>query len=252
MKLTPTAVFLFFLLGAVVGLGQMEPMCQNCDYHNFADGRAMLGIPNFWNVVSNLPFFFVGIYGLRQAARLWLMRPAGVARLIPWTLALGVFGVSFGSSYYHWMPENATLIWDRLPMTLMFMALFSLIIHDFLGEKAGKIGFWIAVPFGIFSVVYWHFTECAGCGDLRPYGFVQFFPLAMVPILFAFFPKMVGYGRTMALAVGLYAVAKVAEHFDRAIFETLGFWSGHTIKHLVAAGGLWFAVRLLDSWRIEK
>lgn len=137
-------------------------------------------------------------------------------------------------------------------MTLMFMSLFSLIIHDFLGEKAGEIGFWMAVPFGILSIVYWHFTELAGCGDLRPYGFVQFFPLGVLPILFLFFPRTVGYGRTMVFVVGFYAAAKMAEHFDRLIFEILGFWSGHTIKHLLAAVGLWFAVRLLDDWRIER
>ena len=32
-------------------------------YHRFADQQTLLGIPNFWNVVSNLPFILVGAVG---------------------------------------------------------------------------------------------------------------------------------------------------------------------------------------------
>ena len=241
-------VLLALVLGSLIVVLLQAPIKQDLAYHHFIDTRNFFGIPNFYNVISNFPFFLTGIAGV-----LFCTRRASVDVRPEWLCFFaGITLVSIGSAYYHFNPDNQSLVWDRLPMTLMFMALFSLIIHDFLGEKTGKIGFWLAVPFGIFSVIYWHFTECAGCGDLRPYGFVQFFPLAIVPILFAFFSKMVGYGRTMALALGLYAMAKVAEHYDDAIFETLGFWSGHTIKHLLAAAGLWFAVRMLDDWQIEK
>src|SRR6516225_2480418 len=33
-------------------------------YHQFADQRELFGIPNFWNVISNLPFVAVGAVGL--------------------------------------------------------------------------------------------------------------------------------------------------------------------------------------------
>src|SRR3990172_102797 len=35
------------------------------NYHNFADQRALWGVSNFWNVVSNLPFLLVALWGLR-------------------------------------------------------------------------------------------------------------------------------------------------------------------------------------------
>ena len=37
---------------------------QNSDYHNFADQRALWGIPHFGDVLSNLPFVLVGFWGL--------------------------------------------------------------------------------------------------------------------------------------------------------------------------------------------
>jgi len=35
--------------------------------------------------------------------------------------------------------------------------------------------------------------------------------------------------------LGTYALAKVAEHFDKVIFDTTGIVSGHSIKHVVSA-----------------
>lgn len=250
MRVFPVHVFIALFLVCAVALFFQKPMAQNLAYHQFADGRTMLGIPNFWNVVSNLPFFFVGSYGLFRCFSMWKLRSSGTMRLIPLILGIGVFSVSFGSAYYHAAPSNATLIWDRLPMTLMFMALFSLVLFDFLGEKWGEIGLWVSVPFGIFSVVYWHFTEIVGQGDLRPYAFVQFFPMVAVIALVLFFPKRVKYGGLLLGIVGIYGVAKAAEHLDFEIFRMLGFWSGHTIKHLVGAASLFFAMKILDGWKV--
>jgi hypothetical protein len=63
------------------------------------------GVPNFWNVVSNLPFIGVGAVGLRQFHR----DPA------VFVIFLGIFLTGVGSSYYHWDPSDRTLFWDRLP-----------------------------------------------------------------------------------------------------------------------------------------
>lgn len=42
----------------------LPPVAQDLNYQLFADQDTWLGMPNFWNVVSNLPFVAVGIYGL--------------------------------------------------------------------------------------------------------------------------------------------------------------------------------------------
>jgi hypothetical protein len=43
----------------------LPPIPQDLRYHEFADHRTVWGIPNFWNVVSNLPFLLVALWGLR-------------------------------------------------------------------------------------------------------------------------------------------------------------------------------------------
>lgn len=229
----------------------MEPIPQDEAYHNFADNRSFLGIPNFWDVMSNLPMFFIGIYGFWISEKNYSQRPDIVSKTLPFVLCLGIFSASFGSAYYHWAPDNQTLVWDRLPMTLMFMPLFSLLIYDFIGKKEGTIAYYITIPLGIFSVLYWQYTESIGQGDLRFYVFVQFFPMLAVPFVLWLFPKKVTYIKYIWLVLVWYILAKIAEYLDVAIFEFLGFWSGHTIKHLTASVALIYVIKFLVSWERE-
>ena len=41
----------------------LPPMPQDPEYHNFADRRMLLDIPNFFDVISNLPFLLIGALG---------------------------------------------------------------------------------------------------------------------------------------------------------------------------------------------
>lgn len=252
MAISPLTLILSLLLISSIGLGLADPIPQDPAYHDYADQRVFLGIPYFWNVVSNLPMFFIGLYGLRQAILYFNRRPAGVARWIPMVLSCGIFITCFGSAYYHWAPSNHTLLWDRLPMTLMFMSLFALLMYDYLGPHTGKWSFWLALPLGIASVLYWHFTEESGQGDLRPYALVQFFPMLAAPVLMLFHPGKVPYVRYILFIIGWYALAKFCEHYDKPIYAALGFWSGHTLKHLIGAVGLVYAMKLLDGWWPEE
>ncbi|HLP94103.1 MAG TPA: ceramidase domain-containing protein [Saprospiraceae bacterium] len=248
MTFSPITLIGSLLLLAAVGMGMAAPIPQDPMYHDYGDQRIIFGIPYFWNVVSNLPMFFIGLYGLREAIRRYTERPEGVARLIPLVLSGGIYITCFGSAYYHWKPSNDTLLWDRLPMTLMFMSLFSLLVYDYLGKKAGTIAFWTSIPAGIISVLYWHFTEAAGQGDLRPYAIVQFFPMVAAPALMLVYPGKVPYVKLVAYILGWYVVAKLFEHFDKEVYQMLGFWSGHTLKHLTGAIGLVYAMKVVDGW----
>jgi len=49
---------------SVLVLSILDPIAQDIKYHNFSDKREIFGILNFWNVISNVPFLIVGIYGL--------------------------------------------------------------------------------------------------------------------------------------------------------------------------------------------
>ncbi len=246
----PITLVLALLSLSIVALFLQKPIPQSLVYHAFADNRAMFGIANFWNVVSNIPFLFIGAYGIVNAARVWDKNAAFEFRWLPMLLSVGIFMIGIGSAYYHYAPDNATLVWDRLPMTVGFMAFFALLMHDFCGEKVGKWSFWLALSFGFCSIWYWQWSENIGQGDLRPYALVQFFPMLILPFLFLFFPKKVTYGRFVLGSASFYALAKVCEHFDKAIFEaTNGFWSGHTLKHLIASIALFYILKILENWK---
>lgn len=223
----------------------LPPIPQDPAYHRFADTRTVLGIPNFQNVISNLPFLLVGGAGLvrlrrRLAGSADMGGAAEASEKAAWLfLFLGVALTAFGSAWYHLRPGNASLVWDRLPMTLGFMGFFAGIIGERIGQRAYRLLFWPLVGVGVSSVLYWYASELRGAGDLRLYALVQFFPLLLIPLLMAFYQPRYTGGRWIFIALGAYGAAKVFEHYDHEIYSALGFVSGHPLKHLVAAAGCW-------------
>jgi hypothetical protein len=218
---------------------------QDPAYHAFADARAWAGVPHAADVLSSLLFAAVGVAGLlgvaggrarfsdRRERAVWLAFFASVALVGP------------GSAFFHLAPSNATLVWDRLPMAAGFCALLAAIVAERMGPAAGARSLVPLVAAGVLSVVYWHLTEARGAGDLRPYAFVQFYPLVAVPLLFALFPARYTRRADWLVALGLYAAAKVAEAGDAPVFRATGFVSGHTLKHVLAAAGIAVLVRML-------
>jgi hypothetical protein len=193
---------------------RIAPIPQDPAYHEFADGRAWLGIPNFQNVASNLPFLFLGLIGLARlrgrAAEPGHPTPA--REEIAWLLLfLGVTLTAFGSSWYHWAPSNATLVWDRLPMTLGFMGFFAGVVGERIGQRAYRLLLWPLIGVGVASVLYWYATERQGHGDLRLYGLVQFFPLLLIPLIMALYRPHYTHSRYIFFAFAWYAAAKVLE-----------------------------------------
>jgi hypothetical protein len=62
----PLFIFLGLMAASLAALPLLPPIPQDQDYHHFADTRALLGIPNVWNVISNLPFIAAGAVGLAR------------------------------------------------------------------------------------------------------------------------------------------------------------------------------------------
>jgi hypothetical protein len=226
---------------------------QPLAYHAFSDARPFLGIPNFLNVASNLPFLLVGALGLAFLAR---SRRAGASvaftppsdRRPYWPFFLGIGFTGIGSAYYHWAPSNATLFWDRLPMTVGFMALLASVIGERISRRGGARLLGPLLAAGAASALYWHVTEGRGAGDLRPYALVQFGSLVLVPLILALFPAR--YTRTVDLvgSIGWYALAKVFEQVDHGLLALVGV-SGHTWKHLASAVGAYWILRMLAQRR---
>jgi hypothetical protein len=213
---------------SLVGLLLLPPIPQDQSYHQFADQRILLGMPNFWNVVSNLPFIAVGAVGLRQ-----FHRDSGTILLF-----LGILLTGFGSAYYHVDPNDRILFWDRLPMAISFMAILAVTIEERVDERAGVALLWPLIGIGIFSLLLWRWT-----GDLRLYVWVQFFPCLALPLIFLLFPPKYSGTLYWMIAAALYALAKLFEFFDSAIYSVGPILSGHTLKHLAAAAACFAILR---------
>ena len=114
----------------IIGVFLLPPIPQDASYHQFADKNSYCGMSNFWNVLSNLPFLLIGLLGMWDIVRgrLAILSEFRVGYL---TFFIGVALVGPGSAYYHSTPDNASLLWDRLPMTIAFMALFVIVIAEY-------------------------------------------------------------------------------------------------------------------------
>jgi hypothetical protein len=234
---------LIFLVLGITVLGIvlfLPPVAQDPSYHSFADQRQFWGIPNFLNVVSNLPFLLVGLLGLQlilvhgQNRQIFL---EGVERWPFLVLFTGVGLTAFGSGYYHWAPDNDRLVWDRLPMAISFMAFFAGMVAERIRVEAGIYLLAPLVLLGIGSVINWQQTD-----DLRLYGVVQFYPLVIIPVMLLLCPpRYTGTGYIWG-ALGWYVIAKILElhAVDHGIFALGRIVSGHTLKHIAASlGAFW-------------
>ena len=224
----------------------VDPIPQDLNYHLFADGQTKFGVVNFWNVMSNVPFLIVGSMGVFAL----LKNKLNITRefkLYYWVFFIGIILVGFGSAWYHLEPNNQTLVWDRLPMTIAFMAFFAVIVAEYVDKKLGKLLFWPLVIAGLLSIVYWQYSESMGAGDLRWYALVQFLPLILIPLIFMLYPRPYSQTKLLWWFLGMYVMAKLLEHFDGEIFNAMTLISGHSLKHIAAAIGVWLYLRYLSK-----
>ena len=248
-------VLLGVAAAAVAAVGFLPPIPQDPAYHRFVDVRPLWGVANGGNVLSNLAFLAVGLYGLR---RVW-MAPAGPRTAFvdarerwPYTLFFaGVALTGVGSAYYHWAPDTSRLFWDRLPMTVGFAALLAAIVAERVSVTAGLVVLGPLIAAGVGSIVYWRAGELEGRGDLRPYALVQFLPALLILLMLWWFPpRYTGSGFLLGV-LAVYGAAKVFEALDGPIFS-LGFLlSGHTLKHLTVALAAWWVLKSLDTRRVS-
>jgi hypothetical protein len=223
----------------------IDPVPQDAAYHQFADSHTIFGVSNFWNVFSNVGFLVSGSLGL------WYVRnrdqPGIVDRIYPAYVILfaGVFATGFSSGSYHLSPDNASLVWDRLTMTIVFMAFFTVVIGEHVCETSARR---LLIPLliaGAASVFYWQYTESVGTGDLRPYALVQFLPLVMIPMILIGYRSTFGSSRIFWIIILLYVLSKLLELLDQEVYMAGGLISGHSLKHVVSAMAplvLWYGM----------
>ncbi|HEX5091582.1 MAG TPA: hypothetical protein VFV84_02725 [Burkholderiales bacterium] len=245
------ATLLAIILGAIAWGVALPPMTQVQEYHRFADARSFLGVPNAGDTLSNLAFLWVGAMGL---AFLWRERAQGRSprfespreRLPYWVFFAGVALTSAGSAWYHLAPDDARLVWDRLPMTVAFMSLVAAVAGERVSPRWANLLLWPLVLAGLASVAYWRWSALAGFENLRPYLAVQFGAIAVVLAMAGLYRSRYTRGAAIYALAAAYGLAKVFEVEDRALYELGLGVSGHTLKHLAAAAGIWVLLRALE------
>jgi len=211
---------------------------QDQSYHHFADSRAFLGIANATDTFSNIAFLIVGVSGLFF---LWRERAVEKPRrfVVPeemrayWVLFAAVALTSIGSAYYHSAPDDARLVWDRLPMSFGFTALLAATVAERIRLTAGLRLLAPLLLLGGAGVVYWR-----GTGNLLPYAVVQYGSIAAILVIVMSCRSRYTHGGYILGVVAIYAAAKSAEALDARIYSMGQLLSGHTLKHLLAAGAV--------------
>lgn len=236
------ALFCFIVLMIVT-----PRLPQDEAYHNFADQRNLIGIPNSLNVISNFPYLIIGVVGLV----LCFTNSLGLSssgEVWGWAFFyVGILATAFGSAYYHLKPNDSTLVWDRLPMTIAFSSIMAVFIIERIDERKGTVSLAPLLLVGAISVVYWRFAD-----DLRPYALVQFVPCFAIPAMTIALPPKYTHSSYWLWAAGWYLIAKVEEAMDKEIYNsTHHIVSGHTLKHLCSAMVPVFVTMMLLRRRID-
>lgn len=235
---------LLWLLLAGAALAMLSArMAQPEEYHRFADTRSWLGIPNFLNVASNLPFMLAG------AVALWDLRGAALSdRPAGWIWRVffaGMLLTGAGSAWYHWAPDHAGLFWDRLGMTIAFAAFTGGVFADRFGAVIGARVFWGALAAMAGGVLWWRAGFGAG-ENVAPYLIAMYGGAAITLYATLAFPSRQPGEQHAFVALALFSVAMLFDAWlDGPLLGAGGVLSGHTLKHFLgalAAAWLWWCL----------
>lgn len=215
---------------ALILLALLGPaLAQPADHHHFADQRLLWGIPCALDVLSNLPFALTGFWGL-----IWLTRTPEMSRVQRTCAALffgGLLATAVCSSWYHWRPDDAGLAVDRLGMVLAFAGLIGLAVANRISARAGMVLAVLVLVLGPLSVQVW-----AATGNVLPWAVLQFGGMALMVWLATLRPLDGALALRLGSIMLVYAIAKLFEQGDHAVFAWTGQTvSGHTVKHVVAS-----------------
>jgi len=224
---------------------------QPQQYHNFADQRVcLLAVPHCGDVLSNIPFLFVGVSG-------WLLafdksKRRCVMTFWQWLalmfLSIGLIGTAFGSAYYHWSPNDSRLLWDRIPMAIALSAVLAGSVGERVSGAFGPIMVILVPLMGIICTMWWRVTN-----DLRLYAGFQAACVLLYGGVLCLFPSPYTHEYAGYIPLLLFALARLFEILDHMTWLlTLHFVSGHTLKHLLAAAAGQFLVHGVQYRNLKK
>lgn len=200
--------------------------------HPFVDSRGWWLIPNALDVLSNLPLMAAGVWGLLVLRARTMSASARQALVV---FFVGLVFTGLGSMVYHWAPNAASLVLDRLGMAVTFAGALSLAVAGRVSSAAARCTLGVVMVLALLSALM-PLTH----GNVLPWLVVQFGGMALIGWT-ALQKQVPGALRVhLWLLIALYAVAKAFELGDATVFHATGEWiSGHSLKHVVAALAAW-------------
>jgi hypothetical protein len=210
--------------------------------HPFVDARTLLGVPNAMDVLSNLPLSFAGLWGLLALRG----RPLpGATQRAAQVFFVGLLFTGFGSAWYHWVPDASGLVWDRLGMAVTFAGALGIAVSERVGQAQARATVLTTLLLAMASATLPMWT-----GNVLPWAVVQFGGMALIVWLALRQPVVAAIGVRLGALIGLYALAKLLELGDEAVFHaTAETVSGHSLKHLAAAFAAWPVIAALAPQR---
>ena len=239
------ALVLFFALLLLLALFGPALLAPGMGGAPFADDRGWPQLPHAMDVLSNLPFAVLGVWGLR-----WLrwhdeahehvqdaLMPHQAAHPpinlldCAWMFFAGLVLTAAGSAFYHLQPDALRLAADRAGMAVAFAGLIGCAVCERVSARAGWPAAWFVLGAGLLAV-----AVCQKTGNVLPWALAQFGGMALVLVLALARPAKGAIGLKLGWVIFLYALAKLFELGDHAIYEaTRQVISGHSLKHLTAA-----------------
>ena len=203
---------------------------QNQNYHNFADQRVLFGVNNAFDTLSNLAFIMVGALGLFNFYNNQYIKISNSFSVILNLFFISIILTGLGSSFYHLSPNDFTLVFDRLAMSLVFASILAMLAYLKISSRFGLHTLAELLILAPLTVLIWKFN-----GNLTPYVVLKFGGIILV-ILTLLLTKTRMQGPCFTSLIILYGAAKLVEFYDEKIFNlSQNLISGHTLKHLIAA-----------------
>lgn len=211
-------------------------VAQQANYHGFADQQVRWGLPHAADVLSNLAFAVMALTGARRLAFAHLDT---TQRSLGALTCTGLLLTAACSSWYHLWPDDAGLVVDRLGMSFAFAGLIGLAACR-TSRRAGVAMAALVLLGAPVSVAVF-----AASGDLLPWAVLQGGGMVLL-LAMAAVRHHDALPVRWGLVIAAYALAKLLELGDHAIWEATGQWvSGHSLKHVVAALAVW---PVLATW----
>ncbi|GKS77445.1 membrane-spanning protein [Acidovorax sp. SUPP950] len=257
----PAEWALYGALAVLAAVGAWGPqVAADPHQHAFADQRTLWGIAHAMDVLTNLPFALMGLLGVRRLVQ-WVRsgkaggcgegvaQAAGTGRTTTAVMAAiffsGLLLTAGASALYHAVPHNITLLWDRMGMLVAFTGLVGLAVDGRMGARPAWVLACVLPLAGALSLRAWGMAgQVLPWGVLQGGGMLLVAALAMVPARSSRPPL------SLVAVIGWYALAKLLELGDHAVFGWTGGWvSGHSLKHVAAALAAWPVIAALAPRR---